>query len=489
MAADRFDVVTIGGGPGGYVAAIRCAQLGMRVACIDNFLDSASKPSLGGTCLNVGCIPSKALLEVSELFVEAAHGSAYGIQTHGVTLDLPAMMRHKEKIVGELTGGVAQLFRAHGIEWVKGRGRLLPNRRVEVIEHGGATRMLEGQNVILATGSTPVELGMAPLAADRIVDSTGALSFQQVPRRLGVIGAGVIGLELGSVWQRLGSNVILLEAQEQFLSMADAQVARDALKQFTAQGLDIRLGARVLGTSVTDQGVNVDYEDKSGKQQISCDQLIVAVGRRPCTDGLFVPETELLLDEWGFVHVDDQCRTNLPAVYAVGDVVRGPMLAHKGMEEGVMVAEIIAGHAAEVRYDIIPSVIYTEPEIAWAGKTEEALKAAGVEYRAGVFPFAANGRAKALGAAAGFIKILSDARTDRVLGVHMVGPQCAELIALGVMAMEFGASSEDIALTMFAHPTLSESFHEAALSVLGRPVHIARPPRPARAPAKAATEA
>ena len=489
MATDSFDVVVIGAGPAGYVAAIRCAQLGMRTACVDRWLDGANKPSLGGTCLNVGCIPSKALLEASELFVEATHASVYGIRAQGVTLDLPTMMQHKEKVVSDLTGGVAQLFRAHGIVWVQGRGKLLPNRRIEVVEHGGGTRILEAQNVILATGSTPVQLGMAPLDGDRVVDSAGALSFKKVPARLGIIGAGVIGLELGSVWQRLGSNVVLLEALPQFLSMADAQVARDALKQFTAQGLDIRLGARVLGTNVTDQGVSVDYEDKNGKQQIICDQLIVAVGRRPCTDGLFAPETELLLDEWGFVHVDDQCRTNLPAVYAVGDVVRGPMLAHKGMEEGVMVAEIIAGRHAEVNYDIIPSVIYTVPEIAWAGKSEEALKAAGVEYRAGVFPFAANGRAKALGAAAGFVKVLSDARTDRMVGVHMVGPQCAELIALGVMAMEFGASSEDIALTMFAHPTLSESFHEAALSVLGRPLHIARPPRPARAAAKASSEA
>jgi dihydrolipoyl dehydrogenase len=489
MAADRHDVVVIGAGPAGYVAAIRCAQLGMRVACIDRWLDDAKKPALGGTCLNVGCIPSKALLEASEMFVEAAHAAAYGIRAQSVTLDLAAMMRHKDKVVTDLTGGVAQLFRAHGIEWVQGRGKLLPNRRIEVTEHGGTTRMLEAQNVILATGSIPVDLGMAPLQGDRIVDSAGALSFKKVPPRLGIIGAGVIGLELGSVWQRLGSKVVLLEAQERFLSMVDAQVAREALKQFTAQGLDIRLGARVLGSKVTDSDVTVEYEDKSGAQRITCDQLIVAVGRRPCTDALFAPETELLLDDWGFVHVDEHCRTNLPGVFAVGDVVRGPMLAHKGMEEGVMVAETIAGRHAEVNYDIVPSVIYTAPEIAWAGKTEEALKSAGMEFRSGMFPFAVNGRAKALGAVAGFIKIVSDAQTDRVLGVHMVGPQCAELIALGVMAMEFGASSEDIALTMFAHPSLSEVFHEAALSVLGRPLHIARAAPMPRAAAGAASEA
>lgn len=489
MAVDRYDVIVVGAGPAGYVAAIRCAQLGMRTVCVDRWLDGTNKPALGGTCLNVGCIPSKALLEASELYVEATHGAAYGIRAQGVSLDLPSMMQHKDKVVADLTGGVAQLFRAHGIEWVQGRGKLLPNRRVEVTDHDGATRILEAQNVILATGSTPVELGVAPLQGDRIVDSAGALAFDKVPTRLGIIGAGVIGLELGSVWQRLGSKVVLLEAQERFLSMADAQVAREALKQFSAQGLDIRLGARVLGSKVAGSEVTVDYEDKDGtQQQLACDQLVVAVGRRPCTDGLFAPETELLLDEWGFVHVDEQCRTNLPGVYAVGDVVRGPMLAHKGMEEGVMVAEGIVGQHAEVNYDIVPSVIYTAPEIAWAGKNEEALKASGVDYRVGTFPFAANGRAKALGATGGFIKILSDANTDRVVGVHMIGPQCAELIALGVMAMEFGASSEDIALTMFAHPTLSESFHEAALSVLGRPLHIARPPRAARAAARASAE-
>lgn len=477
--ADRFDVVVVGAGPAGYVAAIRCAQLGFRTACVDRWLE-AEKPALGGTCLNVGCIPSKALLEASELYAQAHHAAAYGIRFQGIELDLAGMMRHKNKVVGELTSGVAQLFRAHGITWVQGHGKLLPNHRVEATGHDGDVRVLDADNVILATGSEPVELGLAPPDGERIVDSAGALSFEEVPERLGIIGAGVIGLELGSVWQRLGSKVVLLEAQERFLAMADTQVGREALKQFSAQGLDVRLGARVLGSKRTDGGVAVDYEDKNGTQRLDCDRLIVAVGRRPSTDGLFAPETELLLDEWGFVHVDERCRTNLPGVFAIGDVVRGPMLAHKGMDEGVMVAETLAGRHAEVNYDIVPSVIYTAPEIAWAGKTEEELKAAGVGYRSGVFPFAANGRAKALGATAGFIKILSHAENDRVLGVHMIGPQCAELIALGVTAMEFGASSEDIALTMFAHPTLSESFHEAALSVLGRPIHIARPPRAAR---------
>lgn len=481
--ADRYDVVVIGAGPAGYVAAIRCAQLGMRVACVDRWLAPGGKPALGGTCLNVGCIPSKALLEASELYIEATHGAAYGIRADGIALDLVGMMRHKDKIVGELTGGVAQLFRAHAVTWIAASGKLLGGNRIEVTEHGGAVRALEAEHVILASGSTPIELGVTPLQGGRIVDSAGALAFDAVPPRLGIVGAGVIGLELGSVWQRLGSKVVLLEAQERFLPIADDQVAREAHKQFSAQGLDIRLGARVLGSKVQAEGVVVDYEDKNGANRLECDRLVVAVGRRPNTDRLYAPETELLLDEWGFIQVDEHCRTNVPKVYAIGDVVRGPMLAHKGMEEGVMVAETIAGHHAEVNYEIIPSVIYTAPEIAWAGKSEESLKAAGIEYRAGSFPFAANGRAKALGATAGFIKILSDARTDRVLGAHMIGPQCSELIALGVMAMEFGASSEDIALTMFAHPSLTESFHEAALAALGRPLHVARTARSVRAAA------
>jgi len=331
--------------------------------------------------------------------------------------------------------------------------------------------------VILASGSTPVNLKSAPYDGERIVDSQAALEFKDVPRRLGVIGAGVVGLELGSVWRRLGAEVVLLEAQETFLSMTDDQVSREALRQFTTQGLDIRLGARVLTSRAEKDSVTVRYQDKDGEREESVERLIVAVGRRPNTDGLFAAETGLLLDEWGFVHVDEHCRTNLPNVYAVGDVVRGPMLAHKGMEEGVMAAERIAGHAATVNYDLVPSVIYTYPEIAWVGKTEQALKSANHPYRAGVFPFAANGRAKAMGEAAGFVKILADTRSDRVLGVHLVGPSCSELVAAAVLAMSFGASSEDIMLTMFAHPTLAEALHESALAVAGRAIHLAQPRR------------
>src|SRR3990167_802712 len=473
---ERYDVVVIGAGPAGYTAAIRAAQLGLKVACVDDWRDPQGGPALGGTCLNAGCIPSKALLETSELYILARdHGPAHGLKFKELSLDLAAMMAHKNKVVSELTRGIATLFKANGVTWIPGRGKLLPKNVVEV--SGKSAQPLQAEHVILASGSTPVNLKSAPFDGQRIVDSRSALAFKDVPRRLGVIGAGVVGLELGSVWRRLGSEAVLLEAQENFLSMADEQVAREALKQLTAQGLDIRLGARVLDSRMEKSAVTVRYQDQDGEHEESMERLIVAVGRRPNTDGLFAAETGLLLDEWGFVHVDEHCRTNLPHVHAVGDVVRGPMLAHKGMEEGVMVAERIAGRETTVNYDVVPSVIYTQPEIAWVGKTEQALKSAGEPYRAGVFPFAANGRARAMGRAAGFIKILADTHTDRVLGVHLIGPNCSELVATAALAMSFNASNEDIMLTMFAHPTLSEAFHESALAVAGRAIHLAQPRR------------
>ncbi len=474
---ERYDVVVIGAGPAGYTAAIRAAQLGLKVVCVDDWRDTQDGPALGGTCLNAGCIPSKALLETSELYILARdHGPAHGLKFKELSLDLAAMMAHKDKVVSELTRGIATLFKANGVTWIPGRGKLLAKNIVEV--SGKSAQQLQAEHVILASGSTPVNLKSAPFDGQRIVDSQSALAFKDVPRRLGVIGAGVVGLELGSVWRRLGSEVLLLEAQETFLSMADEQIAREALKQFTAQGLNIRLGARVLDSRMEKSAVTVRYQDKDGEHEESVERLIVAVGRRPNTDGLFAAETGLLLDEWGFVHVDEHCRTNLPNVHAVGDVVRGPMLAHKGMEEGVMVAERIAGRPASVDYDVVPSVIYTQPEIAWVGKTEQTLKSTGEPYRTGVFPFAANGRAKAMGETSGFVKILADARTDRVRGVHMVGPMCSELVAVAVLAMSFGASSEDIMLTMFAHPTLSEAFHESALAVAGRAIHLAQSRHP-----------
>ncbi|MGE5241816.1 MAG: dihydrolipoyl dehydrogenase [Bacteroidota bacterium] len=471
-----FDVVVIGAGPAGYTAAIRAAQLGFKTACVDDWRNPAGEAALGGTCLNAGCIPSKALLESSDLYVLARdHGAQRGLKFAGLSLDLAAMMAHKDKVVSDVTLGIATLFKANGVTWITGRGRLLPKNRVEI--SGEQAGEIEAGHVILASGSTPVSLKSAPFDGQRIVNSQDALAFQEVPRRLGVIGAGIIGLELGSVWRRLGAEVVLLEAQESFLPVADERVAREALKQFGAQGLDIRLGARVLESRVKNGAVAVRYQDQNGEREEIVDRLIVAVGRRPNTDGLFASETGLLLDEWGFVHVDEHCRTNLPNVYAVGDVVRGPMLAHKGMEEGVMVAERLAGRATAVDYDLVPSVIYTDPEIAWVGKTEQALKHAGESYRSGVFPFAANGRAKAMGAASGFIKVLADARTDRVRGVHLMGPHCSELVAAAALAMSFGASNEDIMLTMFAHPTLSEALHEAALAVAGQAIHFAQPKR------------
>jgi len=472
----KYDVVVVGAGPAGYVAAIRCAQLGLKTVCVDEWLTEDGKPALGGTCLNVGCIPSKALLESSEQYLLLKeHFSARGIRVKGVELDLDAMLAHKQRIVKTLTDGVAQLFKANGVEWKQGNGRLLDGKRIEVTPHDGKpSNVIEGENVILATGSRPIEIEAAPLDGERIVDSAGALAFTEVPKRLGVIGAGVIGLEMGSVWRRLGSEVVLLEAQDTFLAPVDQEIAKDALRQFNKQELDVRLNTRVLDTEVTGDGVRVDYRGPDGDQNsITVDRLIVAVGRRPYTDGLFAPESELLLDERGYIGIDEQWRTNLPGVYAVGDVVRGPMLAHKGSEEGIAVAETIAGHSGHVNYETIPWVIYTDPEIAWVGATEEALKASGTRYRAGVFPFAANGRALALGSPAGRVKILADAESDRVLGIHIVGASASELIAECVLAMEFSASAEDIARTVHAHPTLAEAVHEAALAVDGRPIHIA----------------
>ncbi len=476
--SDQYQVIVVGAGPAGYVAAIRCAQLGLKTACIDAWLGVDGKPVLGGTCLNVGCIPSKALLESSEQYEHARHGlAAHGISVGEVGLDLATMMQRKQRVVQELTQGIEQLFRANGVTHVPGKAKLLADRHVLVNQDDGETT-LSAEYIILAPGSSPVKLPGIELDGKCIVDSSGALSFDAVPSRVGIIGAGVIGLELGSVWRRLGAEqVVLLEAQESFLPIADEQVAKMALRSYTKQGLDIRLGSRVTACEVTGDQVCLRYQDSDGEHDMQVDRLVVAVGRRPNTNSVAADEAGLLLDEWGFIHVDEQCDTNLPGVWAIGDAVRGPMLAHKGSEEGMMVAELIAGNVAHVDYDAIPSVVYTSPEIAWVGQTEQALHAAGVVYNSGVFPFAASGRARAMNNTEGFIKVLADAKTDRILGVHMMGPQCSELIAEAVIAMQLGGSAEDIALTVFAHPTLSESFHEAALAVHGRAIHIA----PARA--------
>jgi dihydrolipoamide dehydrogenase len=471
--SDKYDVIVIGAGPAGYHAAIRCAQLGMKTACIDKSLDGEGKPVLGGTCLNWGCIPSKALLDTSHKFAEAQHGFAdLGIKTGKVSIDVTVMMARKDKVVKGLTGGVAQLFKGNGVTGLAGSGKLLAGRHVEFTPHQGKPEILQAEHVILAPGSVPVQIPPAPLSGDLIVDSQGALEFGAVPKRLGVIGAGIIGLELGSVWNRLGSEVVLLEALEEFMPMADERIARDALKMFREQGLDVRLGCRVTGAEVKGKTVQVSYKDKDGDQSLEVDRLIVAVGRRPYTEGLLSADSGVNLDERGYLYVNDLCATDAPNVYAVGDVVRGPMLAHKGMEEGVMVAERIAGQKPLVNYDTVPSVVYTHPEVAWVGQTEQQLKASGDAYNVGSFPFSVNGRALSANDTQGLVKILADAETDRILGVHILGPQASELIAQAVIAMEFDASAEDLGLTMFAHPTLSEAVHEAALGVAGHAIHM-----------------
>jgi len=471
--SQKFDVVVIGAGPGGYVAAIKAAQLGLKTACIEKYQGKDGKTALGGTCLNVGCIPSKALLDSSWKYHEAETAfKAHGIEAKGLSIDVPAMIARKAQIVKNLTGGIAGLFKANGVTLVEGHGKLLAGKRVEVTQ-GDSSQVLEAENVIIAAGSAPVEIPPAAVDQDIIVDSTGALEFQSVPKKLGVIGAGVIGLELGSVWARLGAEVTVIEALDKFLPAADEAVAKEAQKVLTKQGLNIRLGARVTGTAVKKKQVTVNFTDASGEQSEVFDKLIVAVGRRPVTANLLAADSGVTLDERGFIFVDEQCRTSVPCVYAIGDVVRGAMLAHKASEEGVMVAERIAGHKAQMNYDLIPSVIYTHPEIAWVGKTEQQLKAEGVAVNVGSFPFAASGRAMAAGENAGFVKIIADATTDRVLGVHVIGPSAAELVQQGAIAMEFGSSAEDLGLMVFSHPTLSEALHEAALAVNGGAIHIA----------------
>lgn len=469
----KFDLVVIGAGPGGYVAAIKAAQLGLKTACIEKYQDKEGKLALGGTCLNVGCIPSKALLDSSWKFYEAKNGfKVHGISTSDVTMDVPAMVARKSTIVKGLTGGVASLFKANGVISLQGHGKLLAGKKVELTHPDGTVEVIEAENVILASGSRPIDIPPAPVDNNVIVDSTGALEFQQVPKRLGVIGAGVIGLELGSVWARLGAQVTVLEALEKFIPAADEQVSKEALKTFTKQGLDIKLGARVTGSKVSGEEVVVTYTDATGEQTITFDKLIVAVGRRPVTTELLASDSGVTIDERGFIFVDDQCATSVPGVYAIGDVVRGLMLAHKASEEGIMVVERIKGHKAQINYDLIPSVIYTHPEIAWVGKTEQTLKAEGVEVNVGTFPFAASGRAMAANDTGGFVKVIADARTDRVLGVHVIGPGAAELVQQGAIAMEFGSSAEDIGMMVFSHPTLSEALHEAALAVNGGAIHI-----------------
>ena len=463
--SDNYDVIVIGGGPAGYPAAIRAAQNKLSVACIDEWQNRDGSYAFGGTCLNAGCIPSKALLESSELYVRAKEEfGTHGVKIGDIQLDLAQMQKRRASIVKTMTGGISSLFKAAGVVGIQGHGRLLPGNKVLVRGPDGAEKTLTAKNVILASGSTPIRLGAVPHDGKYIVDSWDALEFDAVPRRLGVIGAGVIGLELGSVWRRLGSEVTVLEALPDFLPMVDQTLAKEAQRQFKKQGLDIKLGAKVARAAVAGSAVDVTYADAAGEHTLQVDKLVVAVGRRPFTQDLLADGTGVALDARGFIQVDEHCRTGAANVWAVGDVVRGPMLAHKGKEEGIMAADLIAGHYGDVNYKVIPSVIYTAPEIAWVGQTEEQVKASGRPYKVGVFPFAASGRARAMEAAQGMAKVVAAKDDDEVLGVHVIGPLAVELIAAAVLAMEYSASTEDIQRTIHAHPTLSEAIHEAALA-------------------------
>ena len=467
-----YDVIVIGGGPAGYVAAIRSSQLGLSTACVEEFVDDSGNAVFGGTSLNVGCIQSKALLDSSHRFYEAAgHLDTHGIKIEKVKLDLNVMMDRKDSIVKKLTGGIGGLFAANKVTPITGRGKVIAGNNVEITKSDGTTETIAAKNIIIATGSSPIEIASAEFN-NNVVDSTGALEFTEVPKTLGVIGAGVIGLELGSVWARLGSKVTVIEAMDDFLFMADKEIAKDCLKDFKKQGLDIKLGSRLIASKNLKKSVKISYENSTGTEEMEFDKLVVAVGRRPNVQNVFSEDSGVHLDERGFISVDDHCQTSASNVWAIGDVVRGPMLAHKGSEEGVMVAERIAGKHAEMNYDLVPSVIYTHPEIAWVGKNEEELKSENRSYKVGKFPFAASGRALAVDQSTGFVKVISDASTDTILGVHVFGPSAAEIVQQALISMEFGASSEDLGLTIFSHPTVSEALHEAALAVNNQAIHI-----------------
>ncbi|MFC4452177.1 dihydrolipoyl dehydrogenase [Deinococcus sonorensis] len=466
---ETFDVVVIGGGPAGYVAAIRSAQLGLKTACVDSFTRNG-KGSLGGTCLNIGCIPSKALLDSSERYEMIQHEAAeHGINVQGTSLDVAKMLARKDSVVDKLTGGVAFLFRKNKVTSYTGLGRLVRQEGDGWVVDMAGSEVL-ARNVIVATGSSPRALPGVQFS-ERIVENSGALNFPEVPERLGVIGAGVIGVELGSVWRRLGATVTVLEALPGFLMAADAAVSKEALKQFQKQGLDFHFSVRIEGIEEQGERVKVRYTEKEQTVEAEFDRLIVAVGRVPHTTGLGAEAVGLALDERGFIPVDAHYRTNLPGVYAIGDVIGGAMLAHKAEDEGVALAEQLAGKPGHVNYNVIPWVIYTSPEIAWAGLTEASAKEKGLKVRTGQFPFSANGRALGHNDTRGFVKVVADADTDQILGVHMVGPNVSEMIAEAVTVMEFGGSAEDLARTVHAHPTLSEAVKEAALAVDKRAIH------------------
>ncbi len=464
MAGETYDLVVIGAGPGGYVCAIRAAQLGMKVACVEK------RATLGGTCLNVGCIPSKALLQASEKFHEAGHGlAAFGVKVGKVELDLPAMMAHKDKVVDANVKGVEFLFKKNKVEWVKGAARIAGAGQVVV-----GDRTLSARAIVIATGSEVAPLRGIDIDETRIVSSTGALTLGVVPNAMAVIGGGVIGLEMASVWQRLGAKVTVIEFLDRILPGMDGEVSKQSQRILARQGIEFRLSTKVTGAKPTKSGVTLALQPAAGgdASELAVDIVLVAVGRRPHVEGLGLAEAGVALDDKGRIATDAHFETSVKGIYAIGDAIVGPMLAHKAEDEGVAVAEILAGQKPHVNYDAIPGVVYTWPEIAAVGATEEQLKASGVAYRVGKFPFTANGRARAMNMTDGFVKILADTATDRVLGVHIVGPNAGDLIAELALAMEFGASAEDIARTCHAHPTLNETVKEAALAVDGRPIHI-----------------
>jgi len=469
MSDTQFDLIVIGAGPGGYVCAIRAAQLGLKVACVEK------RETLGGTCLNVGCIPSKALLQASEKFEEASHGlGAFGVKVGKVELDLKALMAHKDKTVKSNVDGVAYLFKKNKVEWIKGAAKVVGAGKVSVALNAGGTQDLTAKNIVIATGSEVASLPSLPIDEKRIVSSTGALALSEVPKSMVLVGGGVIGLEMGSVWQRLGAKVTVVEFLDRIMPGMDGEVSKQMQRILQKQGMAFELSTKVTGAKVTAKGVTLTVEPAAGGEAktIETDIVLVAVGRRPFTDALGLKDAGVALDEKGRVAIDAHFQTNVPGIYAIGDVVVGPMLAHKAEDEGMAVAEILAGQHGHVNYDAIPSVVYTWPECASVGKTEEQLKAEGVAYKVGKFPFTANGRARAMNSTDGFVKILADAATDRILGAHMVGPTVGEMIAEITLAIEFGGSAEDIARTCHAHPTLMEAVREAALAVDGRPIHI-----------------
>jgi dihydrolipoamide dehydrogenase len=461
----EYDVIVIGGGPAGYPAAIRAAQNKLKVACIDEWKNKDGSAVFGGTCTNAGCIPSKALLESSDLYVKTRDElGVHGIKVGGVEFDVTQMQKRKTGIIKASTGGIALLLKSAGVTPLQGHGKLLAGRKVEFTAHDGKKETLSAKHIVLASGSIPTELKSLPFDGKNIIDNWGALDLEAAPKKLGVVGAGIIGLELGSVWRRLGSEVTVLEALDTFLSVADQGLAKEAARHFKKQGLDIKLGAKVSGAKAGANGVEVSYTDAAGEQKLTVDKLIVCVGRRPYTKALLGDGTGVQIDERGYIKVDDHCKTAADNVWAVGDCVRGPMLAHKAKDEGVMVGDLIAGKYGHMNYDTIPSVIYTHPEIAWVGQTEEQVKQGGRAYKVGQFPFAASGRARAMEATAGFVKLIAAQDDDEILGVHIIGPLAGELIAEAVLAMEYSASSEDLQRTIHAHPTLSEALHEAALA-------------------------